>query len=205
MKEHKWRKPLPEESQEENGYCEDCGKPASQGTEPCSKEAVLEKTETIPDAPPAEKSAHVSKRQAKKDALAKKGNAALADPSLAAEEPEESETLKDLVVEGSLIVKSPSGKSSVTISVRDEVAGVWIQSSGSKDRFPYSVVSLYDDGVQGPVIGLYKDTAEKGLQMTIAIGLDADGNPMIQVPNGRGNVGYVGLGELMDAVKPGWR
>lgn len=201
MKEHKWRAPLPEEAQEENGYCEDCGVPASLASQPCGEEG-LEKTETIPDSAPAEKPAHQSKRQAKKDALAKKGDAVFANPAIA--EGEAEPKLQDLVV-GSLVVKSPSGRSSVTIQARDDCSGVWIQSSGLNDRFPNSVVSLYDDGVQGPVIGIYKDVKEKGMQMTIAFGVDADGNPMIQVPNGRGGVGYIGLGELLDTAKPGWR
>ncbi len=203
MKEHKWRAPLPGEAQEENGFCEDCGVPASQASQPCG-EAIKEKAD---DAPP-EKPAHVSKRQAKKDAakdaIAKKGDHSeeLVDAGNGEQAPLEQ---KNLVVIGSLTVKSPSGKSSIVMQADDTCTGVWIQSSGPNDRFPNSVVSLYDDGVQGPVIGVYKDTKEAGMQMTIAIGLDANGNPMLQIPNGRGGVGYMGLSELMDVAKPGWR
>jgi len=110
---------------------------------------------------------------------------------------------KDLVVQGSIRIVSESGKSDIVLSVRDETAGLWIQSSSKNDRYPKSLVALYDDEHQGPVIGFYRDTGEQ-IVMDCALAMGING-PMLQVSNGRGGAGSISISELLDKVKPDWR
>lgn len=110
---------------------------------------------------------------------------------------------KDLVVQGSIRIVSESGKSDIVLSVRDETAGLWIQATSKDDRYPKSLVAIYDDEHQGPVIGFYRDTGEQ-LVMDCALAMGVNG-PMLQVANGRGGAGAISISELLDKVKPDWR
>lgn len=104
-----------------------------------------------------------------------------------------------------LILRSDSHRGSVAAIANDDNAGVWIQCDAKNDKFPNSLIAIYDDVVQGPVIGFYRDTGEKDLAMTAAICLDDSGNPQIQVVTPDGKVGTLGLAELLNLVKPKWR
>lgn len=103
----------------------------------------------------------------------------------------------------SMIVKM--GASSVVVGAYGDTAGIWIEAKPEGDRFPRSLVAIYDDKMQGPVIGIYRDTGEQGLALTCAISLDEDANPQIQVVAANGRVGQIGLIELLNRVKPDWQ
>lgn len=104
-----------------------------------------------------------------------------------------------------MILRSGAHRGSVAAMANDDNAGVWIQCDAKNDKFPNSLIAIYDDVVQGPVIGFYRDTGEKDLAMTAAICLDDSGNPQIQVVTPDGRVGTLGLAELLNLVKPNWR
>lgn len=107
-------------------------------------------------------------------------------------------------VTGSITLASKDDRSSISLQTNEHIAGIWIQSASLQDKFPKSSIALYDDD-NGPVIGFYRDTGEKDLALTFAIGVDENGDPVLQVHNGRGNTGLLRLGELLDKVSPGWR
>lgn len=110
----------------------------------------------------------------------------------------------NVAIKGQLSVISADGKSSIMISAGRELAGIWVQSESEKDKYPRSSIAIYD-GVDGPVLGFYRDTGEANLEMTCAICIGQDGNPQIQVPNGKGGFGFIGLTELLDLTKKEWR
>lgn len=112
---------------------------------------------------------------------------------------------KDVVIKGRLVITSDDGKSSIIMQAMDGVAGLWVRSETPGDKYPESLIAIYDDATQGPCIGFYKDVKEENLAMTCAISMGADGYPQIQVPNGRGGYGFIGLTELLDKLKPEWR
>lgn len=114
------------------------------------------------------------------------------------------EFTKSIKVTGSITLVSADGKSNVSLQAREDIAGIWVQSASKNDKHPKSSIAIYDDD-NGPVIGFYRDTGEANLALTFAVCLDKDGNPQFQITNGRGNVGFLNLGELLDKVKPDWR
>lgn len=111
----------------------------------------------------------------------------------------------DILIEGALCVRSADGKSSIQIAPMEGTAGIWVQSETKDDKYPRSSIAIYDNN-DGPVIGFYRDIGEKDLAMTFAIGIDQkNGLPCLQVANGRGGFGSIGITELLDKAIPGWR
>lgn len=168
-------------------------------------------TEEEKDTPEEKTPESVTETEQPKPKTKKEKAAALAkaDVALAALEKAEAEgpvpdviKCKRLECE-SMVVKM--GDSSVIIGAHGSTAGVWIEARPPHDRFPRSLVAIYDDQEQGPVIGIYRDTGEKGLAMTCAISLDDDANPQIQVVAANGRIGQIGLIELLNRVKPDWQ
>ena len=133
----------------------------------------------------------------------------LAKDETVLEEPSANSEAEPLVPEQlvarSIRLVSPSGKSSITLQASDEIAGLWIDASPADDKYPRSCVAIYDDKHSGPVIGFYRDIGEKNLAMHFAICLDEHGIPQLQVDNGRGGYGFIGLASLLDYLKPDWR
>lgn len=122
----------------------------------------------------------------------------------AATEPESKVIKGDVIIEGRLVVRSVDKRSQIAICPMEDCAGIWINSEPEGDKYPKSTVAIYDDKNQGPVIGFYKDTGLTGLALTVAIAMGETG-PCIQVEDGRGGYGWIGLHELLDKHKPEWR
>ncbi len=119
-------------------------------------------------------------------------------------EPDNKVIKGDVIIEGRLIVRSPDKRSQIAICPMESCAGIWINSEPEGDKYPKSTIAIYDDKNQGPVIGFYKDTGLTGLALTVAIAMGETG-PCIQVEDGRGGYGWIGLHELLDKHKPEWR
>lgn len=141
-------------------------------------------------------------KESKKKAPNKESEKASEEKAL--EELRQRDIPKQIVAESIRLV-SPSGKSVVTLQASDDIAGLWIEASPEGDKYPRSCVAIYDDKNSGPVIGFYRDIGEDNLAMHFAICLDEHGIPQLQVDNGRGGFGHIGLAALLDHLKPDWR
>lgn len=145
--------------------------------------------------PVAEEKPKESKKKPKKEA-----------DSLQAPTREAAPVIDEVLTARSIRLVSPSGKSTVVLQARDDMAGLWINASPDGDRYPRSCISLYDAKDTGPVIGFHRDTGEEsGMALHFAICLDEHGIPQLQVDNGRGGYGFIGLAALLDHLKPDWR
>lgn len=114
-------------------------------------------------------------------------------------------SLPQNIVARSLTLVSECGKSRITLKPYPDIAGLWIEAAPDGDKYPRSCIAIYDDKQQGPVIGFYRDVGEENLAMHFAISLGENSQPTLQVDNGRGGYGSIGLHEILDKVKPEWR
>ena len=81
----------------------------------------------------------------------------------------------------SITLKSPDGKSNITIQANDDLQGFWITN---KDH-PGSI-AVYADKDQGLVIGMYRDTKKaKALDIAVSVAKDRSTTIQIVAPNGR--------------------
>lgn len=97
----------------------------------------------------------------------------------------------------SITLTHPESKAKLSLAATPHGAGIWV----SEDKNDKAVIAIYTmDGMTA--VGIYgPGQIDKGNGLNVALSVDKDGNPYVQVVNAAGDVKEIGYDELARLAK----